>query len=508
MELYSSLIFLFIGSVSSGVVVWVFCRKSSENAVQKAITYREAQRVQIETHLLFVKQKSVELATEITRRDKRIDELIAIREQEIARRTSLESQARRASELEELLVEVEEKLQESYERLSSFAAEKAELAKELENEKNNAAEKLRVLDEAQQRLSDTFKALSAAALNQNNQSFLILANSTFDKFQTSARDDLERRQETILEQMQPVRESLDKVDARIRDLEVSRASAFAGLEQQIRALTESEQLLRTEAANLVNALRSPVSRGKWGEIQLRRVVEMAGMQKHCDFVEQESALAEDGRLRPDLVIKLPANRTIVVDAKAPINAYWEASCANDEHTRRMKLKDHAIAIRKHITDLSKKSYWDTFKPSPEFVFLFLPGECFYGAALEHDPGLIEYGVEQGVVLATPTTLIALLKAVAYGWRQEGVAENAQQISDLGRELYGRLATLTEHLNKLGKVLGNAVEAYNKTIGSMESRVLVTARKFKELDAVPENAEIGDLIPLDHMPRSLQAPEAD
>ncbi|HKX28020.1 MAG TPA: DNA recombination protein RmuC [Blastocatellia bacterium] len=490
------------------LITVLFCRHLSETTIQKVIVGHETQRVQLKTQLSLSQQRNAELLTDLSRRERRIDELIAEQGQEIARRAVLETQAARTVELEESLAEIETKLEESYRQLSGFAASEAKLAEALEREKKSAAEKLQLLNGAQQQLAETFNALSAAALNQNNQSFLDLANLTLERFQATASADLEYRQLTVFEQMRPVQESLAKVESRIQEMEAARAVAFLGLEHQIRSLAESERLLRTEASNLAQALRSSGTRGRWGEIQLRRVVELAGMQKHCDFAEQVSPASESGRLRPDLLIKLPADRLIVVDAKAPITAYWEASDAPDEATRRLKLKEHAAAIRNHINTLSKKSYWDLFSPPPEFVFLFLPGECFYSAALEHDDSLIEYGVEHGVVLATPTTLIALLKAVAYGWRQESMAENAKQISALGRELYERLAKMTDHLSRLGKSLGNTVDAYNSTIGSLERRVLVTARKFKDLDAVPENAEIGEIVPLDHLPRVLQAAELE
>jgi DNA recombination protein RmuC len=362
------------------------------------------------------------------------------------------------------------------------------------------------LDDARQKLTDTFKALSADALKSNNQAFLDLARAALEQAQERARGDLDRRQQAIVELVKPVRESLEKVDAQVRALESARAGAYASLGEQLRSLLETQNQLRAETGRLVTALRAPSVRGRWGEMQLRRVVEMAGMLERCDFYSQPTASGEEGRLRPDLLVRLPGNKHLIVDAKAPLEAYLDAMDAADEETRRARLRDHARQVRAHIATLGRKSYWDQFDPAPEFVVLFLPGESFFSAALEQDPGLIEFGVEQRIILATPTTLIALLRAAAYGWRQEALAENAAEISKLGRELYKRLSDMGAHWVKLGRSLDRAVDSYNDAVGSLESRVLVSARKFVELESTPFGVEIEALEPVEKTARALRSPE--
>lgn len=364
--------------------------------------------------------------------------------------------------------------------------ENASLKVKLEEENRSFAEKMKILEEAQIKLSDTFKALSAEALKSNNQSFLELARSILDKYQEGAKTDLEIRQNSIKELVSPLKEALNKVDEKISLLEKERTGAYAGLMEQVKKMGETQLKLEKETSNLVNALRRPQVRGRWGEIQLKRVVELAGMMEYCDFAEQETLASEKGRLRPDMLIMLPNGRKIIVDSKTPLEAYLEAVEAGTEQEKTLKMQQHARHIKEHINQLSKKEYYAEMEETPEFTVLFIPGEAFFSAALQADPALIEYGAERQVILATPTTLIALLRAVAYGWRQERIARNAQEISRLGQELYERLNTMAEHINKLRKNLDDAVKSFNSMLGSFESRVLVSARRFKELGAAGEN----------------------
>lgn len=355
---------------------------------------------------------------------------------------------------------------------------KEALAATLEAERKAFEEKLKLLGEAKTALSDAFSSLSANALRSNSEEFLKLA-------QTS---------------VAPIKEALGKFDSKIQALEVAREGAYQGLLQQVSQLLDTGRQLRSETTSLAQALRSPVVRGQWGEIQLRRVVEMAGMLSYCDFIEQETLRTQTGLLRPDLVVKLPAGKTIVVDAKAPVTSYLDAMALEDDGARKAKLQAFAKLVRDRVTELGRKSYWDQFDHTPELVVLFLPGDHFYSAALQEDPSLIEFGVEQKVLIATPVNLIGLLRAVAYGWRQEAIALNAREISDLGAELYKRISDLGGHWMDLGKNLARTVDAFNSAVGSLESRVLVSARRFKELGATPSALEIEVLERVEKSPR--------
>ena len=356
-----------------------------------------------------------------------------------------------------------------------------EAAVRMEERERSFLEQRTLLESSERKLADTFKSLAADALEAANSSFLTLADQKLGSV------------------VGPVNESLGRLDQEIRTIEGARRQAYGALGEQINSLITAQKELRSEASNLSRALRAPSVRGRWGEIQLKRVVEMAGMLERCDFFQQASAVNDDGKLRPDLRVQLPGGKNVIVDAKVPLQAYLESLEAPSEAGRQEKLKQHAQQLRAHIGALASKNYWDQFQPAPEFVILFLPGESFFSAALEQDPSLIEQGVAQGVILATPTTLISLLRAVSYGWRQEQLAENAQRINEMARELSDRFATMVDHLRRLGVALKSSVGAFNDTVGSFEGRVMPLARRFRELGVVGKK-ELGEIDKIDLTPR--------
>ena len=417
----------------------------------------------------------------------------------------LKAEERRSAEIEARLAQSAAEAGRNAQDAQAFHNQLTEIRSRLESEIKAAAEKQALLERAEIKLSDTFKALSADALRSSSEQFLQLAKTSLSTQTEEAKGEIEKRKIAIETLIKPMAESLGKFDLRIGEIEKSREGAYSELREQVRALGEGQLGLQRETASLVKALRQPTGRGQWGEMQLRRVVELAGMQEHCDFEVQHNSTTDEGKkLRPDLIVRLPGGKIIVVDSKTPMDGYLDALEANDDIIREEALNRHARQVRTHIQQLSSKNYIAQFAHTPEFTVLFLPSESFFSAALQSDPGLIERGVDQGVILATPTTLIALLRAVSYGWRQESIAENAREISLLGRTLHERLGKLADHFSKLGRSLGNAVEQYNSAIGSFETRVLITARKFEELKAAPEAATIANLEPVDKIPRSSQS----
>lgn len=391
-----------------------------------------------------------------------------------------------------------ERLQEAHELL---VASKARLESALESERKTSNEKIELVTQASEDLRNAFKAMASDALNTNNRAFLEIAQETLKRFQNDAKGDLDARQRAVADLVTPVRESLGKVDAQIQQMEIARGEAYGDLKAQVQSLIGTQKELHAQTGNLVKALRTPNVRGRWGEIQLRRVVEIAGMLSYCDFSEQETVTTDTGRIRPDLIVNLPGGKKVVVDAKTPLQAFLDAFETTDEDARRACLASHARQVRDHIETLSDKRYWAQFESTPEFVVMFLPGETFFSAALEQDPGLIEHGVLNKVIPASPTTLIALLKAVAYGWNQEKLARNAHEISVLGKELHDRLRNLAGHIAAVGTGLDRAVEAYNRAVGSLETRVLVSARKFTELGA-PVAEDIPELESIETTARAL------
>jgi DNA recombination protein RmuC len=430
--------------------------------------------------LAVLRQRAEQAESQLQQATRQKDAAVEGLREESSRRASFEALAMGIPDLQR---EIESRSLTSAQQARTIlevTREKEALAATLDAERKGFVEKLKLLEEAKRALSDAFNALSANALRSNSEEFLRLAQAS----------------------VAPIKEALGRFDSKIQALEVAREGAYQGLLQQVNQLLDTGRQLKSETSTLAQALRSPVVGGQWGEIQLRRVVEMAGMLDYCDFAEQETLRTEARSVRPDLIVRLPAGKTIVVDAKAPVSAYLDAMALPEPH-RQPKLQAFAKLVRDRVAELGRKSYWDQFDHTPELVVMFLPGDHFYSAALQQDASLIEFGVEQKVLIATPVNLIGLLRAVAYGWRQEAIALNAQEISELGAELYKRISDLGGHWIDLGKNLSRTVEAFNSAVGSLESRVLVSARRFKELGATPSAAEIEVLEPVEKSPRPVK-----
>ena len=386
--------------------------------------------------------------------------------------------------------------------ITRLREDKARLTSQLEAQQAAMEEKTRSFAEARSQFENTFKSLASDVLRSNSSEFLKLAETNFKTLHTKASGNLEQREKAVESMVKPIREALEKTDQQIRKMEKERQTAFGSLTQHLQFMAQAQEQLQGETRNLVKALRRPEVRGQWGEMTLKRLAELAGMVEHCDFDQQHSVETDQGKQRPDMIVRMPGSREIIVDAKAPMDGYLAAVEAQDDSTRALELQRHARNVRDRVRELSSKGYWQQFPQSPDFVVLFIPGDQFLSSALEVDPRLLEDSMIDKVVLATPSSLVALLRAVAYGWRQETLAENAEHIRTVGQDLYERLSTFAEHLDKLGSHLGRSVESYNKAVGSFDSRVLPGARKFTEM-GIQGKKDLPEPEPVERLPRPVQ-----
>lgn len=382
-------------------------------------------------------------------------------------------------------------------------AQLAALRAELDKQDAIHQQKLQTLEQANQQLKDSFASLSQEALKQNREAFFQMAEQNLKQHQLVAKAEMDKREKSIEGMVNPIREALSKTEQQLREIEKERKEAYGSLKQHLSSMAETQSLLQSETRNLVTALRRPEVRGQWGELTLKRLAELAGMTEYCDFVEQESVQSEAGLLRPDMIVRMPDQRELIIDAKTPLDAYLSALDADSDSARQTEMARHARKVRDRVKELASKRYWSQFKRSPDYVVLFIPGDQFLSAALEVDGELLEYALNNQVILATPTSLIALLRAVAFGWRQQAVAENAEKIQHLGEELYGRIATFAEHLGRVGSSLGKSVEHFNKAVGSLDRNVLPGARKFVEM-GLERKKELSEPEQIEKLPRVVES----
>ena len=498
----NAILMIFLGMAIGAVIGWLLAAARSRSELVKSQVDAEGRIKSAEGTLQEVRAQLAGLQTSLEGRERDLSVL----QQRLREESEQKVRAQTALENARLAAQDSSQLRD---RLKTEGEARVAAETQFREAQANLEEQKRLLEEAKKNLMDTFQALSADALKSNNQAFLTLARSEFGTLHAQAKGDLETRQKAIDGLINPLKETLGRYELQILEMEKARQKAYGTLDEQLRTLAKANERLEEETKHLASALSSPLkARGRWGELTLHRVVELAGMSEHCDFSEQETITTEGGRQRPDMIVNLPGGGRIAVDAKVPLQAFIDAIDANlSEAQRKEALETHGKLVRNHMNQLAERKYWEQVGPELELVVLFLPGESFFSAAMEQDRQLIDDGMQKKVVLATPTTLIALLRSAALFWQQENVTQSARQISELGRQIYDRLRTFRDHFENVGSSIKRAVEFYNRAVGSMESRVLPSVRKFKELGAAT-GEEIPELDPVDETPRSLVAPERE